>query len=145
MQAKALQAVEIARQSGNVRKGTNETTKAIERGSARLVVVADDVDPEEVVMHLPMLCDEKRIALVFVSGKKELGKAAGLGVPCAAIAIASAGNAEDLIKEITSKTASDKASEAKERAKEEKPAKEAKPKKAPAKKKAEKKEVVAVA
>ncbi|MEM4255617.1 MAG: 50S ribosomal protein L7Ae [Candidatus Norongarragalinales archaeon] len=145
VQAKALQAIEIARQSGNVRKGTNETTKAIERGSAKLVVVADDVDPEEVVMHLPPLCEEKRIAIVFVSGKKELGKAAGLSVPCAAVAIASSGNAEELVKEITSKSASDKASEAKEKAaKEEKPAKEAK-KKAPAKKKAEKKEAIAVA
>ena len=101
VQSKALQAVEVARQSGNVRKGTNETTKAIERGNAKLVVIADDVDPEEVVMHLPSLCEEKRIPFVFVTGKKELGKAAGLGVPCAAIAIASAGNAEDVVRDLS--------------------------------------------
>ena len=143
LQAKALQAIELARQSGNVRKGTNESTKAIERGSAKLVVIAEDVEPEEIVMHLPPLCEEKRIPFVFVASKKDLGKAAGLGVPCAAIAIASTGNGEELVKEIVSKTSSTKAAEVKEaKAKEEKekPAKEAKPKKAPAKKKAEKTE-----
>ncbi len=143
VQAKTLQAIELARQSGNVRKGTNETTKAIERSSAKLVVIAEDVDPEEIVMHLPPLCEEKRIPFVFVASKKDLGKASGLGVPCAAVAIASAGNGEELVREIISKTASDKAAEVKEaKAKEEKekPTTPERKKKAPAKKKAEKKE-----
>src|SRR3989338_4258271 len=135
LQAKALQAIELARQSGNVRKGTNESTKAIERGSAKLVVIAEDVEPEEIVMHLPPLCEEKRIPFVFVASKKDLGKAAGLGVPCAAIAIASTGNGEELVKEIVSKTSSTKAAAVKE----------AKAKKAPAKKKAEKREEAIVA
>lgn len=140
VQSKALQAIELARQSGNVRKGTNETTKAIERGTAKLVVVAEDVEPKEIIMHLAPLCQEKRIPIVFVASKKDLGKASGLGVPCAAIAIAAAGNGEALLKEILSKTASDKAADLKEskakEAKEEKP-KEAKPKKAAPKKKRE--------
>lgn len=139
IQAKALQAIELARQSGGIRKGTNETTKAIERGAAKLVVIAEDVEPEEIVMHLPSLCDEKRIPYVFVAAKADLGKAAGLLVPSAAIAIASAGSGEQLVKEITSHTSAGKAAEAKEtkakEVKEEKAVKEAKPKKAPAKKK----------
>ena len=52
---KVLQIIEKARTSGKIRKGTNETTKAIERGKAKLVAVADDVDPKEVVMHIPVL------------------------------------------------------------------------------------------
>jgi len=47
------EAVEKARDTGKVRKGVNETTKAIERGEAKLVVIAEDVDPAEIVAHLP--------------------------------------------------------------------------------------------
>jgi len=53
------EAVRLAKQSGTVRKGTNETTKAIERGISKLVVIAEDVEPPEVVAHLPILCDER--------------------------------------------------------------------------------------
>ena len=87
IQTKALQAIEVSRQSGVIRKGVNETTKAIERSNAKLVVIAEDVDPEEIVMHLPPLCEEKRIPFVFVASKKDLGKAAGLLVPTTAIVL----------------------------------------------------------
>ncbi len=99
---KILEAVEEARNTGKVRKGTNEATKAIERGDAKFVVIAEDVDPEEIVMHLPMLCAEKRVPYAFIPEKASLGKAAGLSVPTAAIAITKPGNAEALLKEIIS-------------------------------------------
>ena len=51
---KILHAIEIAKNTGKVRIGTNETTKAIERGIAKLVVIADDVQPKEVIMHLEL-------------------------------------------------------------------------------------------
>lgn len=100
---KAYEAVQIAKDTGRVRKGTNETTKLIEKGEAALVVIAEDVDPEEVVIHLPMLCDEKRIPYVYVPSKKDLGKAAGLEVSCAAVGIEKPGNASELINEIIAK------------------------------------------
>ncbi len=100
VQKKVLEAVELAKNSGSVRKGTNETTKAIERGDAKLVVIAEDVDPEEIVMHLPVLCSEKKVPFVYVAEKTALGKAAGLGVPTAAIAISKPGAAEPILKEI---------------------------------------------
>jgi len=100
---KAYEAVQIAKDTGRVRKGTNETTKVIEKGEAALVVIAEDVDPEEVVIHIPMLCDEKNIPYVYVPSKKDLGKSAGLEVGCAAISIEKAGNAGEIINEIVSK------------------------------------------
>jgi large subunit ribosomal protein L7Ae len=100
---RAYEAIEMARDSGNIRKGTNEVTKALEKGEVSLVIIAEDVDPEEVVMHIPMLCDEKRVPYVYVPLKAELGKASGLGVGCAAIAIAKPGNAAEAIKEIVTK------------------------------------------
>ena len=103
VQQKALEAVELAKNSGSIRKGTNEATKAIERREARLVVIAEDVDPEEIVMHLPVLCEEKKIPFAYVSQKLALGKAAGLGVPTSAVAICAPGAAEPALKEVLSR------------------------------------------
>lgn len=99
---KALEAVEIARASGKIKKGTNEVTKAVERGVAKVVIVAEDVNPEEIIMHFPPLCEEKKVVCVIVKSKKELGAAAGVNVGCASVAIIEEGNAKELVKEITS-------------------------------------------
>jgi large subunit ribosomal protein L7Ae len=103
VQQKALQVVEAGLACGGLRKGTNEATKAIERGTAKLVLIAADVDPEEIVMHLPMLCGEKKVPYVFISEKLSLGKAAGLGVGTAAVAVAKADKAEAVLKEVVEK------------------------------------------
>ena len=92
--------VQIATRTGSVRKGTNETTKAVERGQARLVVIADDVDPPEVVAHLPILCNERKIPYVFVPSKAKLGSAVGIDVPSASVCITEPGEASELMKEI---------------------------------------------
>lgn len=97
---KVLQTIEVARNSGNVRKGMNETTKSVERGVAKLVVIAGDVEPEEIVMHLPALCDEKKIPYVYVPSKQELGRSIGIDVACAAVGIVEPGEAKDSLKEI---------------------------------------------
>ncbi len=137
---KAYQAVQIAKDTGRVRKGTNEATKAIEKGESMLVVIAEDVDPEEVVMHLPILCDEKKAAYVYVPSKKDLGKSAGLEVGCSAIAIEKAGNATEIVEEIVKrlgKKAKEEKVEEKKEEKEEKP-EEKKPKKRKKKEEGEK-------
>ncbi|MDP2718082.1 MAG: 50S ribosomal protein L7Ae [Candidatus Micrarchaeota archaeon] len=105
----ALEAVQAGR--GGLRKGTNETTKAIERGEAKLVVIAEDVDPEEIVMHLPVLCTEKRIPFAYAKDKKTLGEAAGLHVGTAAVAVTKGG--EEHVKAIAQKIAGMVKSEAK--------------------------------
>ena len=99
---KTLQLVEIARNSGKVRRGTNETTKAIERGQAQLVIIAEDVEPAEIVMHLPALCEEKKIPYIYVPSKLDLGRSAGIDVSAAAVAIAEPGEGKNLLKEIVS-------------------------------------------
>ena len=101
---KTYEAVEKARDSGKTRKGVNEVTKAIERGVAKLVIMAEDVEPEEVLMHIPVLCDEKKIPFSYVPAKAELGKAAGLEVPTSSIAIVEDGGAKKLIDDISKKT-----------------------------------------
>ncbi|AUX08639.1 50S ribosomal protein L7Ae [Halalkaliarchaeum desulfuricum] len=100
---RALEALEIARDTGTVKKGTNETTKAVERGNADLVIVAEDVQPEEIVMHLPELADEKGIPVVFVETQDDVGRAAGLEVGSAAAAIIDGGEADDDVEDIAGK------------------------------------------
>jgi large subunit ribosomal protein L7Ae len=97
---KALEAIEVARTSGKLKKGSNEVTKAIERGNAKLVVVAKDVTPKEVVMHLPLLAKEKGVPCIEVPSKENLGASAGLSVGTAAVAIIQEGNAKKLIEEL---------------------------------------------
>ena len=92
--------IEKAKKTGKVEKGTNEVTKAIERGSAKLVVYASDVNPKEIVQHLPVLCKEKGIPCIEVPTKEELGISAGIGIPTASVAIIKEGDAKNLIKEI---------------------------------------------
>lgn len=94
------EAVRLAKQSGRVRKGTNETTKAIERGSSRLVVIAEDVEPPEVVAHLPILCDERNAAYVFVPSKQQLGTSLGIDVGSAAATILDAGEAQNIVDQV---------------------------------------------
>ena len=75
---KIYEAVEVAKATGKLRKGANETTKALEKGIAKLVVIAKDVEPKEIVMHLPLLSEEKGVTCVEVPSKEELGAAVGI-------------------------------------------------------------------
>lgn len=99
----AYEALKIAQESGKIRKGTNESTKSIERGRAKLVLVAENVEPPEIVAHLPLLCDERKAPYVYVPEKQRLGQAAGLMVGSAAAAIEEPGDATELVNEIVSK------------------------------------------
>ena len=51
----AYDALELARDTGKIKRGSNEVTKTIERGQAKLIYLAKDVEPEEVIAHLPLL------------------------------------------------------------------------------------------
>jgi len=97
---KAYEAIEVAKATGKITRGSNEVTKQIERGNAKLAVVAKDVTPPEVVMHIPLLCEEKEVLCVQVPSKEELGAAAGLQVPTAAVAITKEGDAKKIIAEL---------------------------------------------
>ena len=91
------EALRVASETGKVKKGTNEATKAIERGVSKLIIIAEDVEPPEVVAHLPILCEERGAAYAFVPNKQELGKALGIEVTSAAAAILDSGDAQHII------------------------------------------------
>ena len=121
--SKTYEALQMVKQSGKIRKGANEVTKSVEQGLATFVVIAGDVEPEEVVVHIPKICDQKKVAYSYVPSKLELGKSIGLNVPCTAVAVENAGSAQHNISDIISKVTGVAPAAA--------PAKEAKPAAAP--------------
>jgi large subunit ribosomal protein L7Ae len=92
--------IEIAKKTGKLKKGCNEVTKALEKGQVKLVVVAKDITPKEIVMHLPLLAKEKDAKYVEVAKKEELGAAAGLPLGTAAVAVTDAGEATEMLKHL---------------------------------------------
>lgn len=103
--------VEKARKTGKIEKGTNEVTKAVERGTAKLVVIASDVEPKEITQHLPVLCKEKGIPFVTVDSKQKLGVAAGIGSAAASVGVIDAGEAAGKIAEVSEVKVSGKKTE----------------------------------
>ncbi|MBD3186121.1 50S ribosomal protein L7ae [Candidatus Bathyarchaeota archaeon] len=105
MQNEALELVtEVIKSGGKVRKGANEVTKAIERGQAKIVLIATDVDPPEIVFYLPPLCDEKKIPYIFVDGKQEIGNSLELEkVGSSAAAIVDEGKLKDRVATLVDK------------------------------------------
>ena len=88
---------------GKIKSGVNEVTKAVERGTAKLVIMAGDVSPPEIIMHLPIICKEKNIPFSYVATRKELGQQAGIAVSAAAIAIMDEGDAKKELAEVAKK------------------------------------------
>ncbi|MFP3951314.1 MAG: 50S ribosomal protein L7Ae [Candidatus Bathyarchaeia archaeon] len=99
----AYETLNIATNTGKIKKGTNETTKTIERGRAALVLIAENVEPPEIVAHLPLLCDERNTPYIYVPEKQRIGSSAEMAVPSAAAAIVDPGDAEQLLEEIINK------------------------------------------
>lgn len=70
-----------------VKKGANEATKALNRGIAEFVVLTADTEPLEILLHLPLLCEDKNVPYVFVPSKTALGRACGMSRPVVACAV----------------------------------------------------------
>ena len=101
---KALTSIAETKDS-KIRKGMNECTKSIERGQAKIVLMAEDVSPPEILYHVPLLCEEKKIPYGYLSSKKNLGKAVNINVGSSAIAIENVGSGNegilnDIIKQL---------------------------------------------
>ena len=77
-----------------IKKGANESTKALNRGMAEIIVLAADTEPLEIILHLPLLCEDKNVPYIFVQSKVALGRACGVSRPIIACAILSDENSQ---------------------------------------------------
>ena len=62
----------------SVVQGANEATKTLNRGIAEFVVMAADTEPLEILLHLPLLAEDKNVPYVFIPSKQALGRACGV-------------------------------------------------------------------
>jgi len=75
---KILELVQQASNYKQLRKGANEATKTLNRGISEFIVMAADAEPLEILLHLPLLCEDKNVPYVFVRSKQALGRASGV-------------------------------------------------------------------
>jgi LSU ribosomal protein L7AE len=99
---KIYEFVRVSRETGKIKKGVNETTKSVERGLAKFVVLAENVDPPEIVAHLPLICEEKNIPYLYVPDKKKLGEVAGINVSASSVAVLEVGDGKSLYDDLVS-------------------------------------------
>ncbi|KAJ1966700.1 RNA binding protein snu13, partial [Dimargaris verticillata] len=84
-----LDLVQQASHYKQLRKGANEVTKTLNRGIAEFIVMAADAEPLEVLLHLPLLCEDKNVPYIYVNSKVALGRACGVSRPVLATSITS--------------------------------------------------------
>lgn len=84
---KILNLTQQAMHYHQLRKGANEVTKMLLRGIAEFVIMAADTEPLEILLHLPLLCEDKNVPYVFVASKQALGRACGVSRPVIAASV----------------------------------------------------------
>ncbi|KAG7398291.1 NHP2-like protein 1 [Phytophthora boehmeriae] len=84
-----LDLVQQATNYKQIKKGANEATKTLNRGISEFIVMAADTEPLEILLHLPLLCEDKNVPYVFVPSKVALGRACGVSRPVIAASITS--------------------------------------------------------
>lgn len=65
----------------------NEATKTLNRGICEFIILTADVEPIEIVLHLPLLCEDKNVPYVFLPSKTALGRACGVSRPVIAASV----------------------------------------------------------
>lgn len=70
-----------------LRRGANEATKTLNRGLSEFIVMAADAEPLEIILHLPLLCEDKNVPYVFVRSKQALGRSCGVSRPIIACSV----------------------------------------------------------
>jgi len=84
---KILELVQQAANYKQLRKGANEATKTLNRGISEFIVMSADAEPLEILLHLPLLCEDKNVPYVFVRSKQALGRACGVSRPVIACSV----------------------------------------------------------
>ncbi|KAJ2658880.1 RNA binding protein snu13 [Coemansia sp. RSA 1200] len=100
LSAKILDLAQQASHYKQLKKGANEATKTLNRGISEFIIMAADCEPIEILLHLPLLCEDKNVPYVFVPSKAALGRACGVSRPVVAASVTT-NEASDLKPQIT--------------------------------------------
>lgn len=95
-----LDLVQQANNYKELKRGANEATKTLNRGTSQLIVMAADAEPLEILLHLPLLCEDKNVPYVFVESKHALGRACGISRPVVSVSITSDPDSSNIASQI---------------------------------------------
>lgn len=84
---KILDLVQQTAHYKQLRKGANEATKTLNRGISEFIIMAADTQPIEILLHLPLLCEDKNVPYVFVPSAVALGRVCGVSRPVIACSV----------------------------------------------------------
>jgi len=87
---KILKLVRHLNREKNLRRGVKDVVKAIKKGSKGICVLAADVNPADVISHIPVLCEENGIPYIFVRSRMELGIASETKKPTSVVLLTGA-------------------------------------------------------
>ncbi|TIC92669.1 13 kDa ribonucleoprotein-associated protein [Colletotrichum higginsianum] len=89
LQQEILDLVQQCQHYRQLKKGANEATKTLNRGVSELIILAADTNPLSIVLHLPLLSEDKNVPYVYVKSKTALGRACGVSRAVIAASITS--------------------------------------------------------
>ncbi|KAL8388058.1 hypothetical protein RB595_009483 [Gaeumannomyces hyphopodioides] len=107
VQKKVLKAVKKATKKSALLRGVKEVNKALRKAPTKsastteipgVVVIAGDISPAEVIMHLPVYCEERNVPYIFVPSRAELGAAAKTKRPTSVVMLLAQGRKRDAAK-----------------------------------------------
>jgi H/ACA ribonucleoprotein complex subunit 2 len=75
MNKKLIKLIKKSMKDKLVHRGVKETVKAVRKGTKGLVIIAADISPIDVLSHLPILCEDKNVAYIYVKSRAEIGEA----------------------------------------------------------------------
>jgi len=96
-----LDIVQQASHYRQLKKGANEATKTLNRGISEVIILAADTTPLAILLHLPLLCEDKNVPYVYVPSKTALGRACGVSRSVIAASITT-NEASELMNQIRS-------------------------------------------
>jgi len=79
--------IKKASKARQVKRGVKEVVKGIRKGEKGLLILAADINPIDIISHLPVLSEEAQIPYVFVASKEELGHASSTKRPTSCVMV----------------------------------------------------------
>ncbi|KAJ3212148.1 snoRNA-binding protein [Clydaea vesicula] len=84
---KVLKTIKKASKQKQIKRGVKEVVKGLRKGSKGVVFIAGDINPIDVITHVPVLCEESDVPYVYVPSKEDLGLAGSTKRPTSVIMV----------------------------------------------------------
>ncbi|XP_068746148.1 H/ACA ribonucleoprotein complex subunit 2-like protein [Montipora capricornis] len=91
--------VKKASKAKSLRRGVKEVAKALRKEEKGFVVIAGDISPIDVISHIPVACEDKKVPYAYVPSKFDLGAASQTKRPTSIVLVKSHEDFKDHYKQ----------------------------------------------